>query len=89
MLLANSELRWRATDFTLHGRASSLWLSAFADGGRVWASRFDLGTALDELHAGYGGGVRMAFGPSFIVAADVGHSAESTAPVYIGLGWTF
>ena len=89
MLLSNSELRWRAADFVLCGRASSLTLSAFADAGRVWADRFDLSSALTDLHAGYGAGARLGFGPSFIVAVDVGHSAESTAPVYIGLGWMF
>jgi hypothetical protein len=89
MLLSNSELRWRAADFLLRGRASSLSLSTFLDAGRVWADRFDLSTALTELHAGYGAGARLGFGQSFIVAVDVGHSNQSTAPVYIGLGWMF
>ena len=89
MLLSNSELRWRAAEFTLRGRPSSLSLSAFVDAGRVWSDRFELSTALRDLHAGYGGGVRLGFGPSFIVSADVGHSNESTAPAYIGLGWMF
>ena len=89
MFLTNSELRWRAADFLLLGRPSSLSLNAFLDAGRVWDDRFDLRTALSELHAGYGGGARLGFGPSFIVAADVGHSSQSTAAVYIGLGWMF
>lgn len=89
MLVSNSELRWRAADFLLRGRASSLSLSTFLDAGRVWADRFDLSTALTDLHAGYGAGARLGFGQSFIVAVDVGHSNESTAPVYIGLGWMF
>ena len=89
MLLSNSELRWRAAEFGLRGRPSSLSLNAFVDAGRVWSDRFDIGSALTDLHAGYGGGVRLGFGPSFIVAVDVGHSSESTAPVYIGLGWMF
>lgn len=89
LLLSNSELRWRAIDFSMFDRRSFLALSAFADAGRVWTDRFDLSTALSDLHAGYGGGVRLGVGPSFIVATDVGHSNESAAAVYIGLGWMY
>ena len=89
LFLSNSEFRWRATEFDLLGRRSFLALSAFADAGRVWSDRFDLGTSLSDLHFGYGGGARIGLGPSFIVATDVGHSSESTAAVYIGLGWMY
>jgi hypothetical protein len=89
LFLSNSELRWRAIDFTLFDRQSFLALSGFADAGRVWADRFDVGSMLSDLHAGYGGGVRLGFGPSFIVATDVGHSSESTAAIYVGLGWMY
>jgi hypothetical protein len=41
------------------------------------------------LHAGYGAGVRLAFGPSFVISTDVGHSSQSAAAVYIGLGYLF
>jgi Omp85 superfamily domain len=89
LLLSNSELRWRTVDFSIRGRPSFLALSAFTDAGRVWADRFRLDQAFDDLHVGYGGGVRVGVGPSFIVATDVGHSNESTASVYIGLGWMY
>ena len=89
LALSNSELRWRAADFTLRGRQSSVILSTFADVGRVWEKGVDLPTAFEALHAGYGMGARFAFGSSFIVAADVGHSAQSAAPIYIGLGYMF
>jgi hypothetical protein len=88
-VVSNNELRWRAADFTLHGRASSLVLSGFVDAGRVWDDQIDVGSTLRDLHAGYGGGVRLAFGSSFVIATDVGHSAQSTAPIYIGLGYQF
>jgi hypothetical protein len=87
--LSNSELRWHAADFSILGRRSFVALSSFVDGGRVWPDRFHAGQALDDLHVGYGGGVRVGVGPSFIVATDVGHSNESTAAVYIGLGWMY
>ena len=89
LFVSNSELRWRALDFTLFGRGSFLALSGFADAGRVWTDHFDASTLLSDLHVGYGGGVRLGFGPSFIVATDVGHSSESAAAVYVGLGWMY
>jgi outer membrane protein assembly factor BamA len=89
VLIANNELRWRAADFKLLGRQSSFVLSGFVDAGRVWTNSIDLATSLDELHAGYGGGARVALGPSFVVAVDIGHSVQSAAPMYIGLGYMF
>ena len=89
LFLSNSELRWRALDFALFGRQSFLALSGFADAGRVWTDGFDASTMLSDLHVGYGGGVRLGFGPSFIIATDVGHSSESAAAIYIGLGWMY
>jgi outer membrane protein assembly factor BamA len=87
--VSNNELRWRAADFRLRGRPSSVVLSGFVDAGRVWADGVDLTTAVRDLHAGYGAGARLAFGSSFVIATDVGHSAQSTAPIYIGLGYLF
>lgn len=89
ILVSNNELRWRAADFALIGRPSSVILSTFFDAGRVWSDGVDLSTALSELHAGYGGGARLALGPSFVISTDVGHSSQSTAAVYIGLGYLF
>jgi outer membrane protein assembly factor BamA len=89
ILVSNNELRWRAAEFGLVGRPSSLVVSGFLDAGRVWTDGVDLGSALQDLHAGYGGGVRLGFGPSFVIATDVGHSSQSTAAIYIGLGYLF
>jgi outer membrane protein assembly factor BamA len=87
--VTNNELRWRPADFSLHGRPSSLVLSTFLDAGRVWASGIDLSSITRDLHTGYGAGARLAFGPSFVVAVDAGHSTQSAAPIYIGLGYLF
>jgi len=89
MAMANLELRWRATDFDFAGRDFHVILSTFLDAGRVWADGFRQGGLLSDLHPGYGGGVRLGMGESFIVALDVGHSAEAAAPVYIGLGYLY
>jgi len=89
ILVSNNEVRWRAADFRLLGRESSLVLSSFVDAGRVWTGGVDLSTALQDLHAGYGGGARLGLGSSFVVAVDIGHSTQSSAPIYIGLGYMF
>lgn len=89
ILVSNNELRWRAADFRLGGRASALVLSGFVDAGRVWSDGIDLASTLETLHAGYGGGARLAYGSSFVIALDVGHSKASAAPIYIGLGYMF
>ncbi len=89
IVVSNNELRWRAATFGLVGRPSTLVLSAFTDAGRVWSDGIDAATMFDELRVGYGGGARVSFGTSFVVALDVGHSSQSTAPIYIGLGYMF
>jgi outer membrane protein assembly factor BamA len=89
LLVSNNELRWRAGEFRVAGRSSAIELSGFVDAGRVWDSGLALSSAASELHVGYGGGVRLAFGPSFVIATDVGHSSQSTAAIYIGLGYLF
>ena len=89
LVVSNNELRWRAAQFGVHGRPSAIELSGFVDAGRVWDNGLSLAGATSELHVGYGGGARLALGPSFVIATDVGHSSQSTAAVYIGLGYLF
>lgn len=83
--LGNAELRWRFANFSIRGKPSFLLASGFADAGRVWSGGIG---ALDDLHAGYGGGLRVGLGQSFIVAIDYGKSSESSQ-LYIGLGYPF
>ncbi len=85
----NNELRWHAADFSLRGRDARLVLSGFVDAGRVWNDELRFGEVLNDLHMSYGGGARMGIGPSFVVATDVGHSSQTMAAVYIGLGYLF
>ena len=86
---SNSELRWSAAQFGLVGHPTRLILSGFVDAGRVWSDGFDASSIASDLHLGYGGGVHLAIGPTFVVTADVGHSSQSTAAIYIGLGYLF
>lgn len=85
----NNELRWDAAEFGLLGRPSRLILSTFVDAGRVWSDALHLDTSLSDLHTSYGGGARVGIGPTFVLAADVGHSSQSAAAVYVGLGYLF
>jgi outer membrane protein assembly factor BamA len=89
LFLWNAELRWRVANFRLIGRPFHAVLSAFLDSGRVWEEGVRLEELLTSLHRGYGGGVRLGMGESFVVALDAGTSRETGMPIYIGLGYLF
>jgi outer membrane protein assembly factor BamA len=89
IVVLNNEARFRAADFSLLGRPSALVLSAFVDAGRIWSDQLDFDEIGSAPHTGAGGGVRLQYGPSFVVAVDVAHSREATAPMYIGLGYLY
>jgi hemolysin activation/secretion protein len=92
LVLFNNELRWRASDFRLPppigNKPAFLLLSGFVDAGRVWGESIRWGEIVDDLWAGYGGGVRLGLGESSVVALDVGRSSSSTQ-LYIGLGYAY
>lgn len=87
--LWNAELRWRASDFELWGRPFHTVVSGFLDQGRVWAGPVRLSESLQDLHRGYGAGVRLGMGENFTVAADLGRSTEAGTQVYIALGYLY
>ncbi|HET9425692.1 MAG TPA: BamA/TamA family outer membrane protein [Gemmatimonadaceae bacterium] len=89
LVFANEELRWRAADFRARGRVSAVILSGFVDAGRVWERGLSADGLFADYHMGFGGGARFRYGENFVVALDVAHSKESTAPMYIGLGYSF
>ncbi|MCH7892299.1 MAG: hypothetical protein IH921_12430 [Gemmatimonadetes bacterium] len=76
-------------DFTLMDRAFHMVLSTFVDTGRVWEAGLVPGELLSDLHTAYGGGIRVGMGENFIAALDIGHSSESTASIYINVGYLF
>ena len=88
LVLANNELRWRATQFGVLRKSASLILSAFVDAGRVWEQNIRLDELTSDLWTGYGGGVRLGLGASSVIAVDVGKSSSATQ-LYIGLGYAF
>jgi outer membrane protein assembly factor BamA len=89
MVVWNAELRWRAAEFRLIGKPFHVVLSAFVDQGRVWDGDVQLSELMTDLHRGFGGGVRLGMGENFIIAADLGRSAEAGMPMYIGLGYLY
>ncbi len=88
-LVWNAELRWRAADFTLLGRAFHATLTTYVDQGRVWAEGVRVDEVFSDLHRGYGGGLRLGMGENFVVAFDAGTSEETGMPIYIGLGYLY
>jgi outer membrane protein assembly factor BamA len=88
VFLWNLELRWRAADWTMVGRPFHSVLSVFIDSGRVWRTRAPA-LRLEPLHHGYGAGVRVGMGESFVVAVDAGTSADAGLGLYIGLGYLY
>lgn len=89
MLVWNAELRWRASEFRAVDRSFHVVLSAFLDQGRVWADGVEIGEVFQDLHRGYGGGVRVGMGENFVVAMDVGTSKGAGLGLYTGLGYLY
>ncbi len=89
LLLWNAELRWRAVDFDLAGRSFHMVFCTFVDTGRVWADGFVPGELFSDLHTAYGVGMKGGMGENFIAALDVGRSSQSSASIYMNIGYIF
>jgi outer membrane protein assembly factor BamA len=88
LVMGNAELRWRFKDFTIRRKPMFLLASGFVDAGRVWDEGIKPGEIFTDLHAAFGGGLRIGLGQSFVIAVDYGKSKESSQ-LYIGLGYPF
>lgn len=79
-VFSNLELRYWAVTFDLFGKPHRLGLVGFADAGRVWADYRRL-SSLDGdglgLKVGFGGGLRVAAGTSFVLRIDAASSVDS------------
>lgn len=98
----NFEARWKFLHTKLLGQDLYLALNAFVDAGQV-LTRYDyqgyenylnrVGEVIDdELHIGYGGGLRIALNQNFIIAVDYGLAADEqdgSSGLYIGLGYLY
>jgi outer membrane protein assembly factor BamA len=92
-LLGNVELRIEAANFRALGKSLTLGLVPFFDAGRLWADS-DPQPMLDGpglgLKYGYGGGLRLQSGSSFVIRLDVAASPDAN-PVsgYFSAGQMF
>ncbi len=89
LLVWNAELRWRLGEVRLLGFDVHYTLTGFFDQGRVWEDGVAFSELMEELHRGYGLGLRVGTGQNFVVAIDGGRSAEDGTGIYIGLGYLF
>ena len=92
-LLGNVELRSLFFPFEVFGESFILGALAFIDAGRVWAdwernTHLDSGSALYKV--GIGGGLRLFWGETFALRADVAHSpTEGSLGYYIDVSHIF
>jgi outer membrane protein assembly factor BamA len=92
-VFGNIELRLRVAAFHALGKPLLFGLTAFFDGGRVWADT-KLSPALDGhdvgLKYGTGGGLRLQSGTAFVLRADVAWSPDAR-PIsgYVAAGEVF
>ena len=92
-LFGNLELRSRFLPFTLGGQRFQLGALVFFDAGRTWADWRDPenldGDGLG-LKFGTGAGLRLAWGETFIIRADVAYSPDAEPiGVYIDINHIF
>jgi len=91
-LLGNLELRARLLPFRIRSQRFNLGALLFVDAGRVWTDYRAL--ALDGAGAGIkvglGGGLRLQWGETFILRADVAWSPDARpVGVYVDVGHIF
>ncbi len=86
--LGNLEVRWHGPGFHWLGAPWQLGAVGFVDAGRVWDER-GFGDGSAGLHWGKGAGLRLAWGASFIIAADFGYGPEAGWQTYLKLGQMF
>jgi outer membrane protein assembly factor BamA len=92
-VFGNLELRMELATFRALGKSLTLGVVPFFDAGRLWADS-DAQPELDGqgpgIKYGYGGGVRVQSGPSFVIRLDVAASPDAS-PVsgYFSAGQMF
>jgi outer membrane protein assembly factor BamA len=93
-VFSNLELRFRVVTFDLFDKPHRLAVVGFMDTGRVWADYHRL-SDLDDggglgLKRGFGGGLRVGAGKSFVLRADVAASPdEPGVSAYLAAGQAF
>jgi hypothetical protein len=83
--LGNLELRSKLVDFGFWGQRFNLGLVAFADAGRVfadWGAHSQLDGNTVGIKVGLGGGLRLQWGETFVLRADVAWSPDASPVGY-------
>ncbi|MET0244788.1 MAG: BamA/TamA family outer membrane protein [Flavitalea sp.] len=84
MFYNNIDLRIRIADFRGYILPGSVGILGFHDIGRVWVKEEESG----RWHNGYGGGIWLAPGKRYVVAACYGFSEDGGLP-FVSLGFQF
>jgi hypothetical protein len=88
-LLGGMELRLRGPEWRIGSQRFHLGTVGFVDAGRVWSDAGLDGSGLG-LTLGIGGGLRVQWGETFVVRADIGYGPrEQTTGLYIDVGQVF
>lgn len=93
-VFTNWEARVRIGGFKLRGKAMTVGFAAFADVGRAWTELLKSHPELDGtgwgLKYGFGGGLRLTQGKTFVVRGDIAWSPDSR-PIggYVNAGQMF
>ena len=96
-VVANGELRGTILTLARGKQRVRLGAVAFGDAARAladWHPVYLEGRSVDgpwtRIAVGVGGGLRVAWGETFVIRADVGYSpTEGTHALYIGVGQVF
>jgi len=86
VILFNEELRLKIMKFYMFKQRFELYTVAFADFGRVFSSLENF--SLNHMHLSGGGGIRVCWNKTFVLAPDVGFSNEGYS-IYFGFNNMF
>lgn len=85
-MLANFEMRYKATQKTILKQPLTLYIHLFSDVGRVW---IDHNLDLSDFHFTQGFGIHVKWKKDFIGALDIGRSKFKSYAVYASFGNLF
>ncbi len=90
-LFSNQELRWMIVDFNFLNQDFTLAANLFVDFGWILDMELDSKTSLSdhEIKISRGGGLRLIWGQNFVIATDIGNSADMAMGLYIGVDYLY
>jgi len=90
-LFSNQELRWMIVDFNFLNQEFTLAANLFVDFGWILDTELDSKTSLSDrkIKISRGGGLRLIWGQNFVIATDIGNSADMAMGLYIGVDYLY